>query len=101
MVYVAWFDGRARGAVTMQVKCKATKHDGTPCSGTPFRGGDFCWFHDPAQADKRADGRRQGGSARSNKRRAMKEVEAHAMTPAELEGVIGLTITQVLSGTRP
>jgi hypothetical protein len=89
-----------RGAGLMQKRCKATKRDGSPCNGAPFKGGDYCWFHDPAEAEKRADGRRLGGSAKSNRARARKQLASAAMTPAELEGVIGLTITQVLAGTK-
>ena len=84
----------------MQKRCKATKHDGSPCNGVPFKGGPYCWFHDPAESARRAEGRRLGGAARSNHRRARKQLVDAAMTPAELEGIIGMTITQVLSGTK-
>jgi hypothetical protein len=85
----------------MQERCKATKQDGSACNGAPYKGGAYCWFHDPAEAEKRANGRRLGGSAKSNRTRARKQLASTAMTPAELEGVIGLTITQVLSGAKP
>ena len=48
-----------------------------------------------------AEARRKGGQAKSNRARARKQLAATALTPAELEGVLGLTITQVLSGAKP
>jgi len=47
-----------------------------------------------------AEARRRGGQARSNRARARKQLTNAAMSPAELEGIIGLTITQVLAGTK-
>jgi hypothetical protein len=44
------------------------------------------------------EARRKGGKAKSNRARARKQLVSTAMSPAELEGVIGLTITQVLAG---
>ncbi len=47
-----------------------------------------------------AEARRKGSKAKSNRARARKQLTSTAMTPAELEGVIGLTITQVLAGAK-
>lgn len=35
-------------------RCAGTRKDGTPCSATIFPPQTFCWWHDPAYADKRS-----------------------------------------------
>jgi hypothetical protein len=45
--------------------CRQTKADGSPCRGKARPGSDFCAFHDPAVAAKRAEGRKAGGRKRS------------------------------------
>lgn len=84
----------------MQSKCAGQKADGSPCNGVPWRGTRFCWYHAEEAAGDRARGRKLGGAARSNANRARKELLQGALSPAELEGVIGMTITQVLSGKK-
>lgn len=46
------------------------------------------------------EARRRGGMAKSNRARASKELRAGSLSPAELQGVIGVTITQVLAGKK-
>lgn len=81
----------------MQSKCKATKQDGSPCSGHPVNGGMYCWFHDPAEASRRAEGRKLGGSARSNRSRARKQILDGALSPAEVGAKLGQALTDVLA----
>lgn len=45
-------------------QCKATRKDGTPCQGWAVEGSEFCFWHDPASAGKRAAARKKGGLAR-------------------------------------
>jgi hypothetical protein len=84
----------------MVERCKATNASGAPCGAQARRDG-WCAWHDPARRAEMAEARRRGGQARSNKARARKQLTSAAMSPAELQGVIGLTITQVLAGTKP
>jgi hypothetical protein len=86
------------GAVIVQKRCKATKQDGSPCNGMPYKGGPFCWFHDPAQSDRRAEGRRLGGAARSNLRRARKQLPGTVLTMPEIQGFLGKALQDVLEG---
>ena len=81
----------------MQSTCKATTRAGRPCGGTA-RASGFCWFHDPALADQRAAGRRLGGSARSNRSRARRQLMDAAMSPAEIGGLLSMTLTKVIAG---
>ena len=44
--------------------CKATRGDGQPCGMAPLVESDFCWAHDPANADAATEARRVGGLRR-------------------------------------
>ena len=90
--------GQSRDAGRMQRRCSATKADGSQCGGVPFRAHPTCWFHTPETAPDRAAGRRLGGSARSNRARAARELARAAMTPAEISGLLSLTLTRVIAG---
>jgi hypothetical protein len=81
----------------MVERCKATNAAGQPCGAQAISNG-FCPWHDPARQADMLEARRKGGKAKSNRARARKQLVSTAMSPAELEGVIGLTITQVLAG---
>lgn len=83
----------------MVTRCKATNAAGAPCGAQALRDG-WCAWHDPERAAEMADARRRGGQAKSNLARARKELKSSALSPAELEGIIGMTITQVLSGKK-
>ena len=43
--------------------CAHVKTNGEPCRGYAVAGSRYCFAHDPAQADKRDDARRRGGTA--------------------------------------
>lgn len=85
----------------MQGRCAGEKQDGSPCNGVPWNGSPLCFHHAPEAAGLRAKGRKLGGSARSNAARARKEIADKAMTAEELQGILGMTITAVLAGTKP
>src|SRR5687767_8216250 len=91
---------RRQGAWPMVERCKATNAAGAPCGAQALRAG-WCAWHDPERQAEMAEARRKGGKAKSNRARARKQLASTVLTPAELEGVIGLTITQVLSGAKP
>ena len=91
---------KGRGAWLMVDRCKGTNAAGAPCGAQALRDG-WCAWHDPERQPEMAEARRKGGQAKSNRARARKQLASTAMTPAELEGVLGLTITQVLSGAQP
>jgi len=57
-------------------RCKATTVAGPPCSAQPVRADGYCWWHSPALANERDEARRRGGSARSNRARAKKQLPA-------------------------
>jgi hypothetical protein len=43
------------------VKCSAIKRDGSPCTLQALRDSEFCWAHDPRNAEKRRQGQARGG----------------------------------------
>jgi hypothetical protein len=49
------------------VKCGETKRDGSPCTLQALRDSDFCWAHDPRNAEKRRSGQSRGGRSKSLK----------------------------------
>jgi hypothetical protein len=51
------------GLVTRRL-CTAKRSDGQPCGMPPMADSDFCWAHDPANADAAAEARRVGGLRR-------------------------------------
>ncbi len=81
----------------MQHQCKATTKSGEPCSARTLPGSEWCFVHDPRRIIDIADARRKGGAARSNRAKARRELEGAAMTAAELNGILAVTIRQVLS----
>ena len=85
----------------MQTTCKATKQDGSPCSGRPWNGGAYCWFHDPGEAERRAEGRRLGGSARSNRNRARKLAIDGALSAEEAGALLGKVLSDVINEKLP
>ena len=44
--------------------CAGYNRRGEPCGCAPLKSSDFCYFHDPAMADKRRASRAKGGHAR-------------------------------------
>ena len=51
----------------MAVKCAGTKRDNSPCTATVEPPQRFCWWHDPANADKRRRAASKAGKAKPNR----------------------------------
>jgi len=81
----------------MQHRCKATTKSGEPCSARTLPESEWCFVHDPHRIIDIAEARKKGGQARSNRAKARRELEGAAMTAAELNGILAVTIRQVLS----
>jgi hypothetical protein len=75
----------------MANRCKATRRDGTPCTAAA-RASGYCFAHDPALAEVRADACRRGGRGRSNVARLRKTM------PPDLCEVLD-QLMQALEGT--
>ncbi len=79
----------------MDGKCSAHNKDGAPCSAAAWQDG-LCRWHHPSLAEKRAEGRRRGGLARSNRARAAKAAEG--MSLAEIDRLLAVALKGTLTG---
>ena len=51
----------------MPVRCAGTKRDGSPCTATVEGPKRFCWWHDPANADKRRRAASKAGKSKPSR----------------------------------
>lgn len=77
-------------------RCQAVAKSGKPCGATVVADG-MCAWHAPSWADRRRQWSATGGRKRANRERAKKQVP-EALTPAELQGYIAVTLKGTLSG---
>jgi hypothetical protein len=48
----------------LTMRCSGNKRDGSPCTATVEPPKQYCWWHDPANADKRRRAASKGGRGR-------------------------------------
>jgi hypothetical protein len=83
---------------TNKTLCKAKKQNGTDCQAVPLPGSKYCFFHDPAKAEKRREAQSLGG--RHNHMRTL-DTDAPDMKIETCHDTIPLlseTINQVRKG---
>jgi hypothetical protein len=51
----------------LAVRCAGTKQDNSPCTATVEPPQEYCWWHDPANADKRRRAASKAGKAKPNR----------------------------------
>jgi hypothetical protein len=51
----------------LAVRCAGTKRDNSPCTATVEPPQEYCWWHDPANADKRRRAASKAGKAKPNR----------------------------------
>lgn len=51
----------------MAMKCAGTKRDSSPCTATVEPPHRFCWWHDPANADKRRRAASKAGKSKPSR----------------------------------
>jgi hypothetical protein len=81
----------------MPSQCLGKTKRGAPCSAQVWRDG-LCRWHHPALEAQRAEERRRGGAARSNKARARKQLPAEILSDDELLAWLGVAFKAVLAG---
>ncbi len=69
----------------MNRQCPATKRNGDRCSGSVPEGKYHCWFHDPANSDKRRRAASRGG--KGNRSKISKDL--HSLLDDLTEQVVG------------
>src|SRR6266849_5489623 len=83
--------------------CCHQHEDGTNCKAPAQSGKDYCFFHDPAQKEKRAEANRNGGAMRGRREEAMPLLPPNLppislKTPAAVAGLYEETINHVRQG---
>ena len=79
--------------------CTATTAKGEACRAFAMTGSEYCFHHDPAASQERAEARRKGGQARHGRRLARSGME-EPLTIRSVGDVVGLlehTINDVLA----
>ncbi len=70
----------------MAVRCAGTKRDGSPCTATVEPPQRFCWWHDPANADKRRRAASKAGKSKPSRELATIKTRLSDLADDVLEG---------------
>ena len=90
---------RSRISIKQFRRCSHQPDNGTRCKANAQTGSEFCFFHDPALAEKRAAARKAGGIARSRRVTLDADFPVKPLrTVAEVIELLGETINQVRRG---
>ncbi len=86
-------------------QCTATTQDGGRCRSNALHGSQFCFTHDPAHAQARAEARRRGGHNRRTPKRAdavnaLVSLRSVGDVQAQLESALADTLGQENSAAR-
>jgi hypothetical protein len=78
--------------------CSATKRDQSNCQAPALPGSQFCFFHDPAKAEKRRQAQAEGG--RQNRMKTLEDSvpEVKVEDCGDAIALISATINQVRKG---
>ena len=81
--------------------CTSTRADGKPCTARALPGSSYCFAHDPAVRQKRIEGNRRGGQAKSNAARAARQWAAigRELPDEDLPAVVKALVFAVRDGT--
>jgi hypothetical protein len=82
----------------MHSRCSGTNREGGPCNAELRPGRPWCRWHDPLLEAERAVWRRKGGTARSNRSRAKRQLAEGALTPADVHALLCVTLKGVVAG---
>jgi hypothetical protein len=85
----------------LAVKCAGTKRDNSPCTATVEPPQRFCWWHNPANADKRRRAASKAGKAKPNRELASIKTRLSDLADDVLEGRqdkgVAAVVSQVLN----
>lgn len=82
----------------MATQCQGTNRTGEPCSAHVYDGQTWCRWHDPNRAEERTAWSRKGGTARSNKARARKQLAEQLMTINDIDALLCSALVKVAAG---
>lgn len=78
--------------------CQAKKADGAGCQAAALPDSEFCFFHDPGQAEKRHDARSFGGSQNRMKTLSADHPDMKVESCQDIVKLMTETINQVRKG---
>lgn len=70
----------------MSVRCAGTRRDGAACTATVEPPQRFCWWHDPANADKRRRAASKAGKSKPSRELATIKTRLSDLADDVLEG---------------
>ncbi len=83
------------------MRCAGTKRDNSPCTATVEPPQRFCWWHDPANADKRRRAASKAGKSRPSRELANIKTRlsnlADDVLAGNVEKGVGAVASQVLN----
>lgn len=79
-------------------QCPGRTVNGEPCSARPQPGREHCQWHDPLRAEERAQWRAQGGRARSQRSRAVRDSRKYSTDLGALRNRLFQAFKQVEAG---
>ena len=78
-------------------RCKGRRADGEACQSAPLTGGDYCWMHDPTNAEAATEARRLGGLRRRREGTLAGAYDLEGLTTvAQIRRVIEVAILDTL-----
>jgi phage-related tail protein len=81
----------------LAVRCAGTKRDNSPCTATVERPQRFCWWHNPANADKRRRAASKAGKAKPNRELASIKTRLSDLADDVLAGEVDKGVAAVAS----
>ena len=81
----------------MAVRCAGTKRDNSPCTATVEPPQRFCWWHDPANADKRRRAASKAGKAKPSRELASIKARLSDLADDVLTGNVDKGVAAVAS----
>ena len=70
----------------MAVRCAGTKRDNSPCTATVEPPQRFCWWHEPANADKRRRAASKAGKSKPSRELSGLKTQLQDLTEQVLAG---------------
>ena len=81
----------------MAVRCAGTKRDNSPCTATVEPPHRFCWWHDPANAEKRRRAASKAGKAKPSRELAGIKQRLSELADDVLAGEVDRAVAAVAS----
>jgi hypothetical protein len=81
----------------LAVRCAGTKRDGSPCTAAVEPPQRFCWWHDPANADKRRRAASKAGKAKPSRELASIKARLSDLADDVLAGEVDRAVAAVAS----